>query len=149
MDGSIPSLEHTPSSAHPNSGSAPGRHTHTSTFSRHCMTTAIRFTTGHAFTGDYARRFLRALPAQSHSCPCGAPIRTSFHLLYQCPRYLAARFTSGIISQGRTKTFRSLFHTKAGARSLLTFLSLSRAAFHPEEGPLWDTPRIDQLQDPN
>ena len=38
-----------------------------------------------------------ALPPQSHTCPCGAPLRTTIHLIFYCPRFQVAQFASGII----------------------------------------------------
>ena len=140
LGGQMLAMERTPAPFHPNHRPPIGGHPRSHPLGRRCATAALRLATGHSFTGDYAKRFLQALPPQSHSCPCGTPLRTAFHLLYKCPRHLAARFASGLISKGSTQTFQSLFHTKTGAHALLNFLALSGATFQPEEGPVWDQP---------
>ena len=58
--------------------------------------TLIRFATGHAFTGEYAARFLRGKiphlsPEELAACPCGGRSQTIEHVLLECPLHNAAR----------------------------------------------------------
>ncbi|KAH9958433.1 hypothetical protein BC827DRAFT_1136191, partial [Russula dissimulans] len=71
--------------------------------SRATSSNLFRFITGHAFTGQYAARFLRnkfphPFPEELEACPCGATPQTVEHVLRACPIFDKARhklLTSG------------------------------------------------------
>jgi hypothetical protein len=60
-------------------------------FSRLTHTTLYRFITGHAFTGEYTKRFFPQHTPEQIACQCGEPLQTVEHVLFQCPQYTAAR----------------------------------------------------------
>ncbi|KAF8480401.1 hypothetical protein DFH94DRAFT_742599 [Russula ochroleuca] len=58
-------------------------------FSRLTRSTFYRVVTGHAFIGEYTRRFYPRHTREQIACPCGEPIETVEHVLLHCPRYTA------------------------------------------------------------
>ncbi|KAH9011441.1 hypothetical protein EDB83DRAFT_2322215 [Lactarius deliciosus] len=90
----------------------------------------------HAFTGSYATRFRPADPPESLRCPCGEPLRSSSHALYQCQRYYFERHAYGVVRYGHTIPYNKLLSShKKNALRFLTFLQETRALSRPETGP--------------
>ncbi|KAH8988783.1 hypothetical protein EDB83DRAFT_2615886 [Lactarius deliciosus] len=99
-------------------------------------TTALQITVDHAFTGSYATRFRPADPPESLRCPCGEPLRSSSHALYQCQRYYFERHAYGVVRYGHTIPYNKLLSShKKNALRFLTFLQETRALSRPETGP--------------
>src|SRR6266702_4097767 len=47
----------------------------------------MRLAACHSFTSKYSRRHRLDLPPEAHACPCSFRDRTTYHLVYDCPRY--------------------------------------------------------------
>jgi hypothetical protein len=99
-------------------------------FSRSTHSTFYRFTTGHAFTGDYTRRFYPLHTPEQVACPCGEPIQTVEHVLTTCPLYDAAR-QRHLNANGRPRTLPQLFANAKRVQALLRFLEETRACAKP------------------
>ncbi|KAH9178325.1 hypothetical protein EDB89DRAFT_1843942, partial [Lactarius sanguifluus] len=99
----------------------------------------MQVATDHAFTGTYVQRFRTNDPPENISCPCGAEVRDSIHVVLECPRYVQAWIDSGILSarphHQPHPMFSSLLGTRKGIKMLLDFLDLTRALSCPETGP--------------
>lgn len=54
---------------------------HFSSLGRKLYSRVTQCHTGHAFTGDYYRRFV---PTADQSCECGEPLRSRTHILQEC-----------------------------------------------------------------
>jgi hypothetical protein len=92
--------------------------------------------------GKYAQRF-HAERAASFACECGVDLRTVNHVVFDCPRYTAARAaiprfdfddkTSGPIL---VKCLHGVLRNAKQTHALLLFLETTRACFRPR--PLRD-----------
>jgi hypothetical protein len=58
-------------------------------FSHKISCTLYHLATGHAFIGEYTRRFYSHHTQEQVTCPCGKPTQTVEHLLLKCPKYNA------------------------------------------------------------
>jgi len=103
-----------------------------------CTTcTAMRLAACHSFTSKYSRCHRLDLPPEAHTCPCGFPDWTTYHLVYDCPRY---RYICEHMWTYTHRNFNCIsldecFGTDQ-AYNFLLFLQKSRAASRPEVGPL-------------
>jgi hypothetical protein len=99
-------------------------------YSRSTHSTFYRFATGHAFVGDYTRRFYPLHTPEQVACPCGEPIQTVEHVLTTCPLYDAAR-QRHLNANGRPRTLPQLFANAKRVQALLRFLEETRACAKP------------------
>ncbi|KAH8976692.1 hypothetical protein EDB92DRAFT_1148637, partial [Lactarius akahatsu] len=108
---------------------------------RRTTSTAFQVATDHAFTGTYSARFRQSDPPESRTCPCGAPSRSSEHVIFHCPRFIQPRLSLGLLSAAFCPVhppiqYSSLFTTRdATVKLLLKFLQQTRALSRPESGP--------------
>ncbi|KAH9162694.1 hypothetical protein EDB89DRAFT_2024606 [Lactarius sanguifluus] len=105
---------------------------------RRTTSTIMQVATDHAFTGTYVQRFRTNDPPENISCPCGAEVRDSIHVVLECPRYVQARIDSGILPtrpHHQPLPFSSLLGTRKGIKMLLDFFDKTRALSCPETGP--------------
>jgi hypothetical protein len=91
--------------------------------------------TGHAFSGEYYRRFV---PSESVACPCGKNLQTREHILRECPLHEHARHHLRKVSG--TLSLPVLLGSPKGLAAVASFLN-SSAAFvktstRPEPAPL-------------
>ncbi|KAN0118231.1 hypothetical protein V8E52_005492, partial [Russula decolorans] len=100
-------------------------------FSRLTHSTLYRFITGHAFTGEYTRRFFPQHTQEQVACQCGEALQTVEHVLFSCPRYTAARRRHLTVS-GRPRSFPQLLENPERVQSLLRFLEETRACSKPQ-----------------
>lgn len=86
----------------------------------HCR--LIQVILGHGFFGEYYAHFV---PTEDIDCPCGEPVQTLRHVLYDCPLHNEARApmyeVSGPLHPSR------LFGTVPGLRAIASFLESSSA----------------------
>jgi ribonuclease HI len=99
-------------------------------FSRRTSCTLYRLATGHAFTGDYTRRFFSRHTQEQVACPCGEPIQTVEHLLLECPNFTAAR-QKHLTANGRLRNLSQLFNHPKRVSALLSFLQETGAGSRP------------------
>jgi hypothetical protein len=99
-------------------------------FSRLTHSTLYRIITGHAFTGEYTQRFFPQHTPEQIACPCGEPLQTIEHVLFQCHHFTAARRRHLTVS-GRPRSFPQLLENPERARALLRFLEETRACSKP------------------
>jgi hypothetical protein len=99
-------------------------------FSRLTHSTLYRFITGHAFTGEYTRRFFPQHTQEQIACQCGEPLQTIEHVLLHCPLYTAARRRHLTVS-GRPRSFPQLLENPERVQSLLRFLEETKACNKP------------------
>jgi len=102
---------------------------------REAESTLFRFLTGHAFTGKYAQRFhaVRNIPT---ACECGLDPQTVNHVVFDCPRYAAARAVNPRFDfddrTGRPiKRLSGILRSATRTNALLKFLDTTRACFRP------------------
>jgi ribonuclease HI len=60
-------------------------HKHFKDMPREVYGRMIQCRTGHAFLGEYYKHF--NIPVDDTACPCGKPLQTRNHVLYDCPLY--------------------------------------------------------------
>ena len=99
-------------------------------FTRLTHTTLYRFITGHAFTGEYTRRFYPPHTPKQVACPCGKTVQTIKHVLMECPLYTAAR-RKHLTANGRPRSLPQLFAQHERVQSLLCFLEETGACAKP------------------
>jgi hypothetical protein len=99
-------------------------------FSRLTHSTLYRFITGHAFTGEYTRRFFPQHTQEQIACQCGEPLQTIEHVLLHCPLYTAACRRHLTVS-GRPRSFPQLLENPERVQSLLRFLEETKACNKP------------------
>jgi ribonuclease HI len=81
--------------------------------------------TGHAFVGEYYQKMnIRDEPT---ACPCGAPLQTREHILFDCPRYLLHRKHIRNLPSSLQTPIQNLLGTTPGITKLAKFLSTSGA----------------------
>ena len=107
---------------------------------REAESTLFCLLTGHAFTGSYNQRF-HAEHALSSTCECGYDPQTVNHVLFDCPRYNAARsVTPRFDFDDQTghpiKRLYGVLWSASRTNALLQFLESMRACFRPR--PLRD-----------
>lgn len=100
-------------------------------FSRLTHSTLYRFITGHAFTGEYTRRFFPQHTQEQVACQCGEALQTVEHVFFSCPRYTATRRRHLTVS-GRPRSFPQLLENPERVQSLLRFLEETRACSKPQ-----------------
>ncbi len=108
-------------------------------YSRRTTSTALRLAVDHAFTGTYVIRFRPKDPEENSACPCGCLFRTDLHILYDCPRFGAARHISRMVYNGTPTPYHALYRSTNSHR-LLAFLQISGALSKPETGPVTSVP---------
>ena len=99
-------------------------------FSRLTHSTLLRLITGHAFTGEYTKRFYPPHTQEQIACPCGEPLQTVEHILIECPLYTAAR-RRHITANGRPRTLPQLFANSKRVQEVLRFLEETGACAKP------------------
>ena len=99
-------------------------------FTRLTHTTLYRFITGHAFTGEYTRRFYPPHTPEQVACPCGTTVQTIEHVLMDCPLYTAMR-RKHLTANGRPQSLPHLFAKHERVQSLLCFLEETGACAKP------------------
>ena len=99
-------------------------------FSRLTHSTLIRFITGHAFTGEYTKRFYPHHTQEQIACSCGEPIQTVEHVLTECPLYTSAR-RKHLTANGRPRTLPQLFANSKRVEEVLRFLEETGACAKP------------------
>jgi hypothetical protein len=99
-------------------------------FSRLTHSTFYRFITGHAFTGEYTKRFFPQHTPDQVACQCGEPIQTVEHVIMHCPLFTNARLKH-LTTNGRTRSFPQLLETPKRVQKLLRFLEETRACNKP------------------
>jgi hypothetical protein len=99
-------------------------------FSRLTHSTLLRFITGHAFTGEYTRRFYPPHTQEQIACPCGEPLQTIEHVLTECPLHTAARLRH-LTANGRPRTLPQLFANSKRVQEVLRFLEETGACAKP------------------
>ena len=113
-------------------------------FNRKTTSTCLRLAVGHAFTGDYAQRFLPSLDPTYHYCPCGnGTLRTQSHVLHHCPNFDGPRHNSGLGRHSRRSRTNHYYSNRQNAIVLLDFLQSSQALSQPEQGALPDQHHVD------
>ncbi|KAH8993209.1 hypothetical protein EDB86DRAFT_2805770 [Lactarius hatsudake] len=117
-----------------------GKKTKTPKFTRRTTSTALQVATDHAFTGTYSRRFRPNDPPSHTTCPCGAPLRSSEHILLHCPRFVQPRISFAIrsVAWGAIHPllpFPRFFSSREGADKLCKFLQFTCALSRPDPGP--------------
>ncbi len=103
---------------------------------QHTTCTAMRLAACHSFTSEYSQCHRPDLPPEAHTCPCGFPDRTTYHLIYNCPhyRYIREHMWTYTCRNFDRISFDEFFGTDQ-AYNFLLFLQKSRAASRPEVGP--------------
>ena len=107
---------------------------------REAESTLFHFLTGHAFTGKYNQRF-HAERTLSSACECRHDPQTVNHVLFDCPRYNAARSVTPCFDfDDQTghpiKRLCGVLRCASRTNALLRFLENTRACFRPR--PLRD-----------
>lgn len=102
----------------------------TDKFSRLTDSTFYRFVTGHAFTGEYTKRFFSKHTPEQVVCQCGEPIQTVEHILFHCPNFTAAR-RKHLTVNGRPRSFLQLLENPERVQTLLRFIEETRACTKP------------------
>ena len=100
------------------------------TFSRLTHSTFYRFITGHAFTGEYTRRFFPLHTPEQVACQCGETVQTIEHVTMHCQLFDNAR-RRHLMSNGRTWSLKQLLETPKRVQLLLRFLEETRACNKP------------------
>lgn len=91
-------------------------------FSRELLSRTIQVRTGHAFTGEYYRRFV---PSENPECPCGHHTQSRKHLLETCPMF---RRTRSVLRNSKGKiNLEEILGTRKGVLCLAEFLKISTA----------------------
>jgi hypothetical protein len=83
----------------------------------------IQCRTGHAFLGEYYRRF--NILVDDTYCPCGEPSQTRKHVLYDCPQYEEHRHLLNI--KDKLPAIEVLLGSEEGLEALAAFLEASGA----------------------
>ena len=99
-------------------------------FSRLTYSTLLRFITGHAFTGEYTKRFYPRHTREQIACPCGEALQTIEHVLTECPLYTATR-RRHLNANGRPRTLPQLFANSKRVQEVLRFLEETGACAKP------------------
>jgi hypothetical protein len=99
-------------------------------FSRLTHSTLLRFITGHAFVGEYTKRFYPPHTQEQIACQCGEPLQTVEHILIECPLYTAAR-RRHLTANGRPRTLPQLFANSKRVQEVLRFLEETGACAKP------------------
>lgn len=87
--------------------------------------------TGHAFVGEYYRRFV---PSESTNCQCGERFQTRAHIIQDCPLFRESRnLLSGVIHD---LNLADIFGTSDGIRALGQFLAHTDAFKKQPSDPL-------------
>ncbi|KAH9957210.1 hypothetical protein BC827DRAFT_1385651 [Russula dissimulans] len=108
--------------------------------SRATTSNLFRLITGHAFTGQYAARFLRnkfpqLSPDELEAFPCGANPQTVEHVLRTCPTFDEAR-RKLLYTGGRVRSLNQLFEPPH-CTNTLQFLEETQACARPRN-VAWD-----------
>ena len=90
--------------------------------SRQVYGLTLQCRTGHAFMGEYYRRFVPTEPAD---CPCGASLQTRKHILLECPRYDSHRHL--LRYRGQPMTVDDIVGTAEGIAALAKFINATGA----------------------
>ena len=99
-------------------------------FSRLTDSTFYRFITGHAFTGEYTKRFFSKHTPEQVACQCGEPNQTVEHILFLCPIFTTAR-RKHLTDNGRPRSFLQLLENPERVQTLLQFIEETRACTKP------------------
>ena len=99
-------------------------------FSRLTHSTLLRYITGHAFTGEYTKRFYPLHTQEQIACSCGEPLQTVEHVLTECPLYTAAR-RRYLTTNGRPRTLPQIFANSKRVQEVLRFLEETGACVKP------------------
>jgi hypothetical protein len=83
----------------------------------------IQCRTGHAFLGEYYKCF--NIPVDDTACPCGKPLQTRNHVLYDCPLYNEHRHLLNI--EEKLPNMEELLGSEEGLEALAAFLKASGA----------------------
>lgn len=99
--------------------------------------------TGHAYTGEFRRRFAFDEP---HSCPCDdTTLETREHVLIHCPRFEIWR--QNLRQASRNIVLSEILGTHKGIEALEVFLRRSKAFTRPPEPHPRPTPPDDRHPD--
>jgi ribonuclease HI len=104
---------------------------HPDKFSRLTHSTLYCFITGHAFTGEYTKRFFPQHTPEQIACQCGEPLQTVEHVLFQCPQFTVAHRRHLTVS-GRPRSFPQLLENPKHVQTLLRLLEEMRACNKPQ-----------------
>jgi len=99
-------------------------------FSRLTYATLYRVATGHAFVGEYTKRFHPQHTPEQIACPCGEPVETVEHVLLHCPLYNKPRRDYLTVS-GRPLNLGQIFKGPKRITAMLHFLEESGACAKP------------------
>ena len=100
-------------------------------FLRLTHSTLLRFITGHAFIGEYTKRFYPPPHTQEQiTCPCGEPLQTIKHVLIECTLYTATR-RRHLTANGWPRTLPQLFANSKRIDEVLRFLEETGACTKP------------------
>ena len=109
-----------------------GRKTRKPKYTRRVTSTALQLAVDHAFTGSYAKRFRKADPPETLTCPCGHLLRDPTHLTLTCPHFAQTRRDLGITSHYRSLRFHHFFSHPKKAHLLLRLIADTSLATRPE-----------------
>jgi ribonuclease HI len=98
-------------------------HNHFKNTRREVYSRMVQCRTGHAFIGEYYKRF--NIPVDDTYCACGEPSQTRMHVLYECPLYDDHRHLLDL--DGETPDINELLGTEEGLEALAAFLQASGA----------------------
>ncbi|QRV95626.1 hypothetical protein RhiJN_23644 [Ceratobasidium sp. AG-Ba] len=79
--------------------------------------------TGHAFIGEYYKRFV---PDENTFCHCGEPLQTRQHILLDCPDYADFHHLF-ITDRGDMLSLPDILGTPKGIEKLIVFLERTKA----------------------
>jgi len=103
----------------------------------------IQCRTGHAYTGEFRRRFF---PEKDEDCPCGEPFQTREHILRVCPLHNEHR--THLFKISRDIYLPTILGTEEGIKALTTYIQQS-GAFTMHSSPLSEreTPQFEDEPD--
>ena len=99
-------------------------------FSRLTHSTLLRYITGHAFTGEYTKRFYPLHTQEQITCPCGEPLQTVEHMLTECMLYTATR-RRYLTTNSWPRTLPKIFANSKCVQEVLCFLEETGACVKP------------------
>jgi hypothetical protein len=102
----------------------------TAKFSHKTSCMLYHLATGHAFTGEYMRRFYSCHTQEQVACPCGELTQTVEHLLLKCPKYNIVR-QKHLTANGHLRNLPQLFNHPKRVSTLLCFLQETGAGSMP------------------